>query len=202
MGKMTINIGNGLKKRISDDAGVLADNFTEYLNFPADYRIDETFTIEGGSANEMATNSPGIFEIKPPSNEVYVLWRMNLYIQAAKFSPATGYGGLGNPLVNGILVQVQRDGSLFHDYTAIPIKKSFHWGLLAGVDVDVTDAGGDDPMLIRWTFVKGGAKCVLWGNKNDRLIINCQDDLDAASWAIVSQIAIVQGLKFDIISED
>jgi len=148
----------------------------------------------GTATTEMATTA-GTYKIVPPAGSTYYLNRVNIYIEDdAKFQGGY-YGGTG-ALSNGIIVRVSDGSGVLKTLTPQPVKKIGHWGLVAGVDVYMTDfTTGNDIFLIRWTFAKGSAAVKLSGDDGEFLEFITQDNMGAGGAALVSHIAQVQGWK-------
>lgn len=158
---------------------------------PIEYRVDQLMSTDGagGGTTEMTVATPTKFYYTPPGNRVATLERMLVYVEDnAKF--AGGYGGAA-ALTNGLMIHVEdENGRTIHDFTPNTIKKNGHWGLLAGVDVIVTDvSAGNDFMLVRWTFGRAGAPLVLNGLEGEKLVIHVQDAMNT----LVSHLCVVQG---------
>jgi hypothetical protein len=119
----------------------------------------------------------GHFYIAPPSDEIWAIERVLIYIEGVGQFSATKYGPLA-ALTNGILIEIHREstGERFDLTAGIPLKTSadisrhcydvthFNWGV------------GAEAMGARWTFAKGGAPIVLDGSKGDHLDVIAQDD--------------------------
>lgn len=164
----------------------------------ADNSIYQLLTVNGngtgtGSQNVNGSSTPVLFYIQPESNEIATLRRMNVEGIDGNFNNASQYGALGAALTNGIKVYVDvNGGALIKDYTKdITIKRNHDWALLAGVDNPVITGAGSDALIIRWTFALGGGDIVLDGSKNERLVIEIQDNLTG----LTDQLAFVQGFR-------
>ena len=146
---------------------------------------------DGTGVTEMAT-TPATYKIVPAAGVEYRLERMLIKIvDAAKFS-GDQYFGVGAALTNGILVAVKDASGTITNYTPAPIKTSADWGLLAGPDVALTDVtAGEDMLIIRWTFAKGGGPIILSGDDGMWLEMQIQDTLAEAT----SHQATVQGVS-------
>lgn len=154
---------------------------------------------DGSGTTEMVDDSPNGFFVQPPPGEVYVLNRLNLYIEEAmstKFDAAK-YGAT-TALANGIIVTVQDVNGNLNTLTPLPITKIGLWDLVSGIDMLFTDfpAGASDMAAVRWTFSKADGAVFLIGDNEEKLVMDVRDDLGAGGAALVSHIAQVQGFKF------
>jgi hypothetical protein len=150
------------------------------------YRVLDT-NGDGTGTIQQATTADKYF-IQPPEGVMYVLKRVNIYVEDTNFNSAALYGTI--TLTNGIKSYVETDDGIIINFTAQQtIKTSYQWGLLAGSDVPVQGGALADPLNIRWTFSKGMGDIILSGNKGERFVMETQDDMSA----LASQLAMVQG---------
>jgi hypothetical protein len=153
-------------------------------------RLDRLFSTvgDGSGVSEMAA-LPASYFITPGANELMEISRILLYMQDdAKFAGEKYTGG--GALSNGIIITKESSGVVVHTYTPQPIKVIGHWGLLAGVDVVLTDfTSGNDFFLVRWTLSKADHQTTLDGTKGEYLRVRVRDSLVAA----VSHIMSAQG---------
>lgn len=150
-------------------------------------------TGDGTGTAEMARAS-AVYKCKPPTGKEYTLARMNVYIESGQKFRGDGYGS-ASPLTNGIDITI-RDaaGSLFR-YTPQAIKRIGHWHLLAGVDMDYTDAtAGNSVASIRWSFYKGSGLTSLNGDRGEFLQVETRDAMDH----LVSHLIQIQGVQRNI----
>jgi hypothetical protein len=128
--------------------------------------------------------------IVPGANEFIEVSRILMVMEDnAKFA-GEKYTGAG-ALSTGIKITKENAAGVIHDYTPQPIKKIGHWGLLAGVDVVLTNfTTGNDIFIVRWTLSKADHKTTLDGRKGEFLQIEVNDTLVAA----VSHLASAQGV--------
>jgi hypothetical protein len=106
----------------------------------------------------------------------------------AKFA-GEKYTGSG-ALATGITITKENAGGVLHTYTPQPIKVIGHWGLLAGVDVTLTNfTTGNDFYIVRWTLSKSEHETILSGDKGEFLKFNVADSLATC----VSHIVQAQG---------
>jgi hypothetical protein len=136
----------------------------------------------------MATTADDYF-ITPGANELMHVARVHLYMQDdAKFA-GEKYTATG-ALTTGIIITKENASGVLHTYTPQPIKVIGHWGLLAGVDVVLTDwAAGNDIFIVRWTLSKAEHKTILDGRNGEFLKVEVNDTLAGA----VSHIMSAQG---------
>jgi hypothetical protein len=154
---------------------------------------------DGSGTTDMVSDSPRAYFIQPPPGEIYVIKRINVYIEDGtneKFDAAK-YGAT-TELSNGIVLSIQDANGNLATLTPQAITKLGHWDLGAGIDMLVTDfpAGASDLAAVRWTFTRGGGALFLIGDNDEKLVMDVQDDLGAGSAQLVSHIAQVQGFTF------
>jgi hypothetical protein len=165
-----------------------------FLAEDAIYQALDTVGNGTGSIEQAVNGSstPVKFLIKPPATEKYRLKRMNLHAIDLNWSNALFYGASA-ALTNGLRVYKENDGGIIKEYTGnFKIKRTHDWALLAGVDATTVGGSGADPLTVRWTFARGFSDIILDGSKNERLVIEVQDDLSGLD----SQVAVVQGGRF------
>ena len=142
----------------------------------------------GTGTAEMATTADAYFVI-PGDNELIEVARLCMVMQDTGKFAGEKYTAAG-ALSNGIIITKENAGGVLHTYTPQPIKTVGHWGLLAGVDVLLTDfTTGDDLFFVRWTLSKAEHKTTLNGEKGEFLKFNVQDSLAA----LVSHLVQAQG---------
>ena len=147
---------------------------------------DGTGTIDMNLQNVTPTH----YFVEPADNEIYVLERMLVVIIDSAFTNANTYGAV--TLATGISITLENgDGETLVDFTPVNLTKTVHWTHLAGVDVDVSDSGGDDGLSIRWTFTKGGEPLIIDGSQDEFLRVTCNDDMRG----LVEHRMTVQGFK-------
>lgn len=145
---------------------------------------------KGTGTVDMNQSSATSFYIKPGPNEIYVLRRLNLWEVDGAFTSAAGYGA-GAALTNGITITVENSAGIIKNYTPVPIKTTYEWGLLAGTDTPFIGGAGADAHLVRWTFSKGGGDIVLNGKKGEFLKVAYGDAMNF----MTSSRMMVQGYK-------
>lgn len=123
---------------------------------------------DGTGVTELIGAAAADYFVTPPSGEKYRLKRMNISQIDGNFNAATGYGA-GSALTNGIVITVENAGGVLINFTPVPIKRTYDWGLLAGVDANSIGAAGADIYLVRWTFGKGCSDILLDGSKGEFL---------------------------------
>ena len=118
----------------------------------------------------------GLFQIKPPANEIWHISRMLVHAETGGALVITKYGAVA--LTNGIYMQASNDDGIITDFTdGEPIK---HLGDWAGscFDLNLFPVGGaGDHAAVRWTFKKSGQYLRLEGAKNAKLELSFNDDL-------------------------
>lgn len=153
-------------------------------------RFDQLFDTVGNGAgtSEMATIADDYF-IVPAANEIVEVARILMVMEDNGKFAGELYTAAG-ALATGIKITKENADGVLHDYTPQPIKKIGHWGLLAGVDVILTDfTTGNDIFIVRWTLSKAEHKTYLDGRKGEFLKFEVNDTLAAA----VSHLASAQG---------
>lgn len=155
-------------------------------------KVDQLMdTVGDGTGDAEMATSAAVYKCVPSPDRIYVLSRMNVYIEDNTKFRGDRYGASAS-LVNGIDITIHDgSGSLFR-YTPYPIRKIGHWHLLAGVDMFFTDFPiGNDIAAVRWSFWKGSGYMVLNGDKGEFLQVEVRDDISD----LVSHIAQVQGVQ-------
>ena len=149
---------------------------------------------DGSGATSQKVNgsvTPVKFMIKPPATHKYILKRLNLEAIDGNWNNALFYGA-SSALANGIRIYIEDDSGIVKEYTSnFKIKRARDWSLLAGTDAVTVGTAGADPLTVRWTFARGCSDIVLDGSKNERLVMEIQDDLQGLD----DQIAVVQGCR-------
>lgn len=90
--------------------------------------INQRLTTNGiatGPADMTGDYSSSVtdFFIKPLPNELYRIVSMTLYLEDEMITDSSHYGGLGNPLTNGLKFLIEDDVGLVKDFTPVnPIK--------------------------------------------------------------------------------
>lgn len=150
-------------------------------------RLDTTLQ-QGGTA-DMVTGGTGTYSYAPGAGTIAYVERMNLYMRDASKFQGQGYGE-GTVLATGITVQVTDSAGTAAVLTPEPVKSIGHWGLAAGVDVNLSDfLNGEDWFLIRWTFSKGGAALCLDGDASASLDFVLPDSIAHLTY----HVAAIQG---------
>ena len=145
---------------------------------------------DGTGTTELIGAAAADYYVRPSPGEKFTLKRLNMVQIDANFNAATGYGA-GAALTNGITVTVEGDNGVIVNYTPIPIKKTYDWALLSGVDASSINAAGADVNIVRWTFSKGCGDIVLDGAKGEFLKVSFGDAMN-----FMTSLAIqVQGCK-------
>jgi hypothetical protein len=148
-------------------------------NFNGDYSI--------------ATGSPEIGFIQPPTGEIYRIARMIIIIEDTTGFQQQEYGNLGVPLSEGVGLQISDDSGVILDLLdGVKVLTNGMWGHF-NYDVDVKSWGsGDEQLLARWSFDKSGAPIRLVGDDNERLEVTFDDD---DLQGLTGHYFLVQGLK-------
>jgi len=145
---------------------------------------------DGTGVTDLIGAAPAAYTITPGAGEKFTLKRLNMLEVDGSFNNAAGYGA-GSALTNGITITVENAEGVIVNYTPKPIKTTFEWALLAGVDSAVVGGAGADPHMVRWTFGKGCGYIELDGDKGEFFKV---DFGDAMSFMTSIHI-LVQGCK-------
>ena len=132
---------------------------------------------DGTGTTELIASSAADYYVIPPGNEKYRLKRMTVAQIDGNFNAATGYGA-GSALTNGITITVENESGVIKNFTPVPIKRTYDWALLAGVDAATTGAAAADINLVRWTFAKGCSDILLDGSKGEFLKVSFGDAMN------------------------
>lgn len=191
---------DGLKQRWADlgdgtYAPVIHDQ-DRYWASPVDHIYQSVDTVGNGTGTTEQATAAAIYKYVPPAGYIAVIERMNIYIEDNGKFRGDYYGATG-ALTNGIVVSINNaNGDALKILTPQPVKSIGLWGLVAGVDVIVTDfVSGNDFFLIRWTFGRSGRPIYLDADLGHYLKINIQDNLGAGGAALVSHRMHLQGWR-------
>ena len=132
---------------------------------------------DGTGVTDLKGAAPADYFVIPPAGEKYRLKRMNVAQIDANFNAATGYGA-GSALSVGITITTENASGIIKNYTPVPIKRTYDWALLAGIDATGTAAAGADINLVRWTFAKGCSDILLDGSKGEFLRVSFGDAMN------------------------
>lgn len=166
----------------------------QYLNVPF-IKAGETASFANTQMTGNYASAAQKFEIRPTTDEVYVLTRMLVAARDTGNFDAAAYGN-AITLTNGITLQVENDSGVVNQIipTYGAVKTNAQWGVYC-YDVDVKTWGvGDQVMLVRWTFSKGQKNITLSGRRNERLVITLNDDFTGLN----AHAATCQGYKFTV----
>ncbi len=182
--------------------GTGAPEFTTSTNYYVILIDTNTFQLASSIANAIAgtqiegtVDSSGTWTVNvsvqtmragPPAGEVWDIDRMIVRLEdgSAAFN-ADKYGAL-NALTNGVQVQVgQADGTVLHYFTGEKddgsaqqtIQTNLDWFAMFYDMKEATFGSGDDAIMGRWSFFKGGASIRLDGDRGDEIQVAIDDDL-------------------------
>jgi len=116
------------------------------------------------------------FFIQPPAGRKYVLSRGIFTVEDSGGFPSGGYGA-SSVLTNGITAQVtDSDLNVIDDLTnGVNIKTNAQWGSLCfDTEIKTWPGGGNNYLLVRWTFERDGAPIVLVNRQ--RFVLTLNDD--------------------------
>lgn len=154
--------------------------------------IYQLLSVNGKGTGTVDTNQSSAtdFYIKPDPGETFILRRMNVWEVDGSFTNAANYGA-ATALTNGITITVEDGNGVIKNYTPEPIKTTYEWALLAGVDSPYIGGAGADAHMVRWTFGKGGGSITLDGSKGEFLKVSYGDAMDFMTHSKI----MVQGYK-------
>lgn len=174
---------------------MIGNNGKSVIISPSD-SIYQLLSTNGDGTGTVSMNVNGSstsvkFYIQPPLTEKYVLKRMNVEAIDGNFNNALLYGTL--TLANGMDIYIENDSGLIKRYTdQFKIKRAHDWALLAGVDSVNIGGAVSDPLLVRWTFVRGCSDIILNGSNTERLVVEVPDNMTGLD----DQLIMVQGCRF------
>lgn len=148
--------------------------------------LEQLFSTGGDGSGVTEMGAPAArYRVAPPPGYIYEIHRINACVEDETPLGGDLYSGIA-ALTNGINITSKR-GDEITLHTPQPIKKVGHWGLLAGVDMQMTDflAANNDIFLVRWSITKYGGPIILYGNNGDYMEIDVRDDLSNISSHIV-----------------
>lgn len=152
---------------------------------------DGTGTI---NLNGNYAGAPAQFYIAPPAGKVFHIERILVCLEDTNGFSASEYGNTGGPLTNGATLQ-KRVGAttVAIDFTSgYPVKTNTGWASFC-YDTDLkTWGGGNELLVVRWTFGRTGGSLRLDGDAvggPDRLTVILNDDLTG----LVGHMFQVQG---------
>ena len=132
---------------------------------------------DGTGITDLIASAAADYFITPGPKEKYRLRRMTVAQIDGNFNAATGYRA-GSALTNGITITVENGNGIIINYTPVPIKRTYDWALLSGVDSATTGAAAADINLVRWTFAKGCGDIELDGSKGEFLKVSFGDAMN------------------------
>ena len=145
---------------------------------------------DGTGVVDLIASAPADYTVTPGAGEKFTLKRMNVWQVDGTFNSAVVYGS-GSALTNGISITVENAEGVIVNYTPVPIKTTYEWSLLAGVDTTTSGGAGADANLVRWTFGKGCGDITLDGDKGEFLKVSFGDAMNFMSALRI----MVQGSK-------
>lgn len=133
----------------------------------------------GTNANGDYSATPATFSYGPPAGENWIIERMIIYISDSGQFSASEYGNMGSALTNGFDVDVVDSGSTI--IKTMNGSRGFTTnGDLGACCYDVNNigsgTGGDDAILVRWTFSRAGAPVRLLGASGWKIRVLLSDD--------------------------
>lgn len=167
--------------------------FEMEIPVPPENQVFSLLEDSGGSTNMVVDGSSAAinFDHTCPQDTVEFLNRSCILMVDGGIT-IIKFGGI-SALTNGLRIQnIDSDGTtVLHEYTTgFTIKANYHFGLLAGPDVPIENAAGEDALIVRWTLEKVGSPILLTEGQIFRVIV--QDNLAGItefSW-------MIQGRKF------
>lgn len=157
------------------------------------YLTDDGLVADG--SNEKVISASGdLYYAGPAEGKYWHIERMLVYIEDGTAPKINEYGG-ATALTNGHKLNVLRGGASGAVITdllgGITIKSNGDWGSLC-YDLSLSNPGsGNGVVLVRWTFGKSGSPLVLSGAREDKLVLQTQDALNA----LVDHRFMIQGVE-------
>lgn len=138
---------------------------------------ETNMAVDGSSTNQ-------IFEIAPPSNQIWRISVWDIYIEDEKGFNITSYGS-GSALTNGMLIQ-GTFGGVTNDLLEFPIKTTSDI-ISVTYDMDLKTFGNDNDVLVaKWNFTDAGQFVRLDGSQGDKLQVVVRDDMTFLSKQIIT----------------
>ena len=111
--------------------------------------------VNGGSMNTTGAGSAKTFRYTVPAGNKFEWYRTTVMMHDTGIDGST-YGGVASLATGVQMVVVDSDETVLIDFTSSldsgGIKQNAQWGLLAGVDVNITTGSVQDTVLVRWTI--------------------------------------------------
>jgi len=146
------------------------------LNRPVDNAYTTSATLEAVATNMAVVGSlaaPVVYEVKPPSDEVWHLTRILMSITDQTAMDDALFGGIG-ALTNGVtIIESRVSESTFSNWRS---NSSFKEDMY-DVSYSTKAPSGYFGLTCRWTFKNAGVAVRLVGSRGDSLKILIQDDL-------------------------
>lgn len=151
-----------------------------------DRRSNYLANESGGATNANGNYSvtPATFSIGPSASENWTVERLIIYVADTGQFSASEYGNTGSALANGFDVEVVDSGD--NVISTLNGSRPFTTnGDLGAVCYDVNNigsgSGGDDAILVRWTFSKAGSPIRLRGDEGWKVRVVLSDDFSGLS---------------------
>ena len=160
-------------------------NLYRYMDSVGDGSGNDNFNADYSAAEGLAI-------VAPPIDEVFNINRIIISLEDTNGMSASDYGNITSGLTNGITIEKDDGVNVINEITdGLSVKSNAEWGMLC-YDVDIKKwSTGNELLLARFTFTKGGESIDLWGSDNHRLVIRFNDDLTG----LVSHRFMAQGTR-------
>ena len=160
-------------------------NLYRYMDAVGDGTGNDNFNADYSAAEGLAI-------VAPPVDEVFNINRIIISLEDTTGMSASDYGNITGGLANGIAIKKDDGTNVINEITdGISVKSNAEWGMLC-YDVDIKKwSTGNELLLARFTFTKGGESIELYGSNDHRLVISFNDDLTG----LVSHRFMAQGTR-------
>ena len=130
----------------------------------------------------------------PVEGKYWHIERMLIFIEDAGAGTISQYGS-ATALTNGLTLDVRQGGpsgpSVLDLTDGAPVKSNGDWAHHC-YDISLSAPGsGNGVVLVRWTFGKSGAPLILSGARNEKLVLENNDQLNV----LIKHTAIIQGVE-------
>ncbi len=168
--------------------------FEMEIPIPPDHQVFSLLEDSGGVVDMNVDGSIAAvnYDHVCPANTVEFLNRSCIVMAQGNIT-IIKFAGLAGGLAKGLRIQtIDSDGTtVLNEYTnKFTVKANYHFGLLAGPDVPIENAAGEDALIVRWTMEKIGSPILLVEGQSFRVIV--QDDLSDIS----EFLWMIQGRSF------
>lgn len=133
-------------------------------------------------ANVDGSSTPVYFKLNAPTQGAFAIERLVVQIRDNGGAiNGADYGNLASGLTNGVVLGFWResDNALLKDYTdGLPVKNNADWGRPSYDVQRLAWGGGDEFLLVRWTFSRMGTTPLLRAGSGLYFGVKIQDNLE------------------------